>query len=142
MMIEVFSFCEDEGDERVISKILEAIPFDLKNKINVVAYNGEIDEFLKQYSKVESMFSTRFHSMILSSLLDQNIFPIMYSEKMSNVLNDFNYKGVYSKISDLSCLNSSECLNNIIGSRLEISTSVIEKSKENFLFMDKNINNL
>lgn len=140
--VYLFSFCEDEGDEKVISKIVDSLPLKFRNKIDVVAYKGEIDKFLNQYSQVESMFATRFHSMILSSLLGQNIFPIMYSEKMNNVLKDLNYKGVSSKISDLGRLNSSDCLKNIIDSRLEISSSVIEKSKENFLFMDKNINDL
>ncbi|RTZ00904.1 polysaccharide pyruvyl transferase family protein [Flavobacterium sp. RSP49] len=140
--VYLFSFCADEGDEKVISRIVESFPLKFRNKIGVIRYDGEIDKFLSLYSKVESMFATRFHSMILSSLLGQNIFPIMYSEKMNNVLKDFNYKGTYSKISDLGRLNPSECLKNIINNRLEISSSIIEKSKGNFLFVDKYINNL
>jgi colanic acid/amylovoran biosynthesis protein len=138
--IYLFSFCEKEGDESVISKVISALPIDFRNKINVITYNGNIDEFLNQYAKVESMFSTRFHSMILSSLLDQNIFPIIYSEKMTNVLNDLDYKGVFSKISDLNVENTSECLINIKGSRLKINPSIIDNSKDNFRVFNNMIN--
>lgn len=137
--VYLFSFCKKEGDENVISKVISTLPLNFRNKINVVKYDGDIDEFLYQYAKVESMFSTRFHSMILSSLLDQNIYPIIYSDKMTNVLSDFDYQGVYSKISDLKAINPLVCLKNINGSRLKIHPSVIEKSRENFFGLDDSL---
>src|SRR5690606_16903613 len=56
-------------------------------------YEGNLDYFLNKYQEMESIYSGRFHAMILSMLFKQNVFPVIYSEKMSNVLNDIQYKG-------------------------------------------------
>lgn len=135
--VYMFSFCKQEGDENVIDSILCLLPLNLREKVNIVSYNGNIDDFLFIYSKVETMFCTRFHSMIISSLFNQNIFPIMYSEKMKNVLQDLNYEGLSSNIADLHSIDSSEILEQIQGNKLKIHQEFIEKSKDAFTEFEK-----
>ncbi|MCD1116481.1 polysaccharide pyruvyl transferase family protein [Chryseobacterium turcicum] len=135
--VYMFSFCKQEGDENVIDNILCLLPINLREKVNIVLYKGNIDDFLLKYSKVETMFCTRFHSMIISSLLNQNIFPIMYSDKMKNVLQDLNYEGLSSDIASLHNINSSEILKKIRGNKLKIHQQVIEKSKDAFTELEK-----
>lgn len=87
----LFSFCKEEGDEAIINEIIKVLGSDVE--LTRVFYNGNIDDFLKIYSQVEYMFCGRFHAMILSMLYNQKIYPIAYSEKMKNTLEDINYQG-------------------------------------------------
>lgn len=87
----LFSFCQSEGDEAAIQIVTSYINNDYA--VSKVCYNGDIDEFLSVYSSIESMYCGRFHAMILSMLYGQNVLPIIYSKKMTNVLNDVGYKG-------------------------------------------------
>lgn len=89
--IYLFSFCENQGDGKTINSIVNLVS-DHKN-INKIIYNGDIDEFLNVYSSMEQMYCGRFHAMILSMIFDQKIYPVIYSKKMLNVLDDIGYKG-------------------------------------------------
>lgn len=95
--IKLFSFCKHEGDENIINEI-EHLLQPKENSIKKVFYDGNIDFFLKEYSSVETMFCGRFHAMIISLILKQNIIPVIYSKKMLNVLTDINYKGICVEI--------------------------------------------
>lgn len=89
--IFLFSFCEYQGDGKIIQTVIDSLSD--KNRVNKIIYDGDIDSFLKVYSTMEQMYCGRFHSMILSMIYGQKIFPIIYSKKMVNVLNDINYVG-------------------------------------------------
>jgi len=90
-VIKIFSFSKNEGDEIIIDDIFEKI--NKSDKISKVYYNGDLDYFLKEYKSVESVFCGRFHSMILSMVFNQKIYPVIYSKKMTNVLEDIGYNG-------------------------------------------------
>ena len=89
--IFLFSFCKMQGDEDIIQEITENLTH--QRNINKVFYIGDINTFLDSYAAVEKMFCGRFHAMILSMIFNQKIYPVIYSKKMTNVLNDINYKG-------------------------------------------------
>ncbi|MFC0525308.1 polysaccharide pyruvyl transferase family protein [Pontibacillus salicampi] len=108
--IKLFSFCKEEGDERAIKDILTLISPSEREYIEVINYNGNIDEFLYQYSKVESFITLRFHSLILSQLFNQNIYPITYSDKTINVLEDCSIQD-YLHIKNITKINSERILN-------------------------------
>ena len=101
----LFSFCEYEGDEKAIDEILELMDKKYSSKITKIFYKGDIDTFLKCFSQMETMYASRFHAMILSLMYEQNVHPIIYSKKMSDVLEDLNYQGKYTDLKniDLSC---------------------------------------
>ncbi|WP_278036336.1 polysaccharide pyruvyl transferase family protein [Flavobacterium nitratireducens] len=140
--VYLFSFCKAEGDENVISKVISLVSLNLRNRINVVNYDGDVDKFLIQYAKVESMFCVRFHSMILSLLLGQNLFPITYSNKMTNVLDDIGYQGVFSEFSNLKNIDALECFNDMKNSSHKVSSLIIEESKNNFIVFDEYLVNV
>ena len=99
--VYLISFCKSEGDEIMIDKIVSQFAETDLNRINVLLYSGDLDTFLAKYNKIESIFASRFHSMILGMISCQKLFPIVYSNKMSNVLHDAHFKGEYCLISDL-----------------------------------------
>ena len=86
--ITLFSFCHYEGDENAIQKLLETFPEEMKRKIKVVCYRGNLEEFLIAYAQMEYMVCARFHAMVLSCIMHQKCAIMSYSHKTDNVIND------------------------------------------------------
>ena len=84
--INLFSFCEKEGDLKAINELLETI--DNKTNINVINYDNNIDNFLFIFQQCEYIVSTRFHAAILALKYKQSFIPLVYSEKTKNFLKD------------------------------------------------------
>jgi len=87
--VYLFSFCAYEGDEKTIEKV-ERLVKD-KEKLKIIKYDGKIKDFLEIYSQMEYMICTRFHSMILSTKLEQEILVLSYSKKIDNVIKDLEF---------------------------------------------------
>lgn len=83
--VYLYSFCKHEGDEDTIDYILSNMNND---NIVDVRYRGNIEEFLEKYTKMEYMICSRFHAMVLSSLMYQKMYIVSYSNKINNVIND------------------------------------------------------
>ncbi|MFD2616163.1 polysaccharide pyruvyl transferase family protein [Terrilactibacillus laevilacticus] len=133
--ITLFSFCKNEGDEKAIKELLELFDLNIKRKINVVCYRDNLEYLLSELSKIDILFATRFHSMILGFLFGKKVIPIIYSEKMTNVLKDLNYSGSYCEIKDLDDFD----INNInIDNNIAIyMDKIIKKSNEQFKVLDE-----
>lgn len=86
--ITLFSFCKREGDERAIEELMGMLSDELKQNINIIKYDGDLEYFLREYSKMEYMICARFHAMILSSIMRQKCEIMSYSDKIDNVIND------------------------------------------------------
>lgn len=126
--IYLFSFCKKEGDEDTINTIVDKL---INNQgIHKIFYDGNIDSFLSIYSKVEKVYCGRFHAMILSMIFNQKIYPIVYSKKMINVLNDINYAGKYLLIEDFENLIPSEVDLEFDSNKYEISQTKLDASKQ------------
>lgn len=82
--VYLYSFCKYEGDERIIDILINKF----ENNVVDVRYDGNVDEFLNLYSKMEYMICARFHAMILSSVANQKMYIMSYSKKIDNVVND------------------------------------------------------
>lgn len=136
--VYLFSFCKIQGDESTINAITDLLE-DKKN-LNKVFYNGDIDNFLSIYSSVKKMYCGRFHAMILSMLFDQEIYPITYSKKMSNVLEDIDYKGEFIKIEKFHLVDPEELDNQIAENTYNIQEQVA-RSKEQFEKLDLLLSN-
>lgn len=99
--VKLISFCEFEEDEIAISRIKKIIPEQYLENVEEIFFKGDIEKFIKEYSKIKYMICTRFHSMILSIMLKQKIYNLCYSKKQENVSNDFKlFKKMY-RINDL-----------------------------------------
>lgn len=98
----LFSFCEFEGDEAAIDRIMKSLPQKYAKNVKTVLYKDDIEGFINQYSKMNKMVCTRFHSMILSIILKQKIYNLYYSKKQVNASNDFKLFEKMDDIKDLS----------------------------------------
>lgn len=87
--IYLFSFCEHEGDLKAANKLISLLPSDYQPMITLKKYNGKnMYDYLRFYSKMEKVLCTRFHSLILSLLFEQELVVISYNEKLTNFLKD------------------------------------------------------
>ena len=96
--IYLFSYCKRENDEELINDVLNLGGL---NNANVIKYDGALNSFINEYSKMETVFCGRFHSMILSMLFGQMILPVIYSKKMTNILGDIRFSGDIVQLKDL-----------------------------------------
>lgn len=96
--VVIISMCPSEGDEHIADRIKEIDP---EGKIETVTYTGKIDLILEYMKRADKIIATRFHSMIIGLLYKKKITPIIYNEKMSNVLEDIKYSEKYYKLNEL-----------------------------------------
>lgn len=100
--IYLFSFCNDEGDEKTIDKIFNKIELSkYRDNIKRIEYTGNIEEFLNIYKKMEYMICQRFHSVILSYLYEQKFYIISYSKKICNVIKELDLCSQYLKLEEI-----------------------------------------
>lgn len=97
----LYSFCKYEGDERSADEIVSMLNEEAVKSTHVVKYSGDIGCFLNEFSKVEIMYPTRFHAMILSMMLQQKIHPLLYSKKMLNVIEDLQCELTYTDLTTI-----------------------------------------
>lgn len=76
-----------------------------KERIEIVAFTGDILSFMKEFNKCSVMIGTRFHSIVLALLCKIPVLPIVYSNKSKNLLLDLNYKGQVLEIADCNNVN-------------------------------------
>lgn len=88
--VSLISFCEFEKDETAIERIMKLIPKEYLENVNTLLYKGNLEEFLKEYSKFELMVCTRFHALILSTVFRQKIYNLLYSNKSKKFIEDYN----------------------------------------------------
>lgn len=91
--IRLFAFdCEGENDICAAYTIRRLMKH--KHNCEIIVYDGDADEFIKKFDGCSSMIATRFHSMVLAQLSGIPVLPIVYSNKMTDALDDLHYQGV------------------------------------------------
>ncbi|MGM0874211.1 MAG: polysaccharide pyruvyl transferase family protein [Bacillota bacterium] len=121
--VNFVSFCENEGDNEAIDNIVNLIPKEYLDKVTKHYYALNIDETLKLIAASKFVVATRFHSMILGWVYNKPVLPIIYSKKMTNVIEDVGFNGFYADIKNISTISPNkvyECM----------YTNIIDVSKQ------------
>ena len=130
------SFCEEEGD----LKAAEKIKYNIRNssEVHILNYNGlNRKKIVETISESSYVVATRFHAMVLGMVAKVPVFPIVYSNKTRNVLDDINFEGNYADLRDKESLTYENAKYN-----LEMNYKVnIDEMKKNadqhFMKLDK-----
>lgn|SRR5699024_8452296 len=111
--ITLMSFCENEEDNIAIEELKKMLPKKYKSQVRTHIYKTNINKTLKIIAKSKYIIATRFHAMILGWIYDKPIYPITYSRKMINVIQDIGFNFGYADFNNLHNLNSEEVFNNL-----------------------------
>lgn len=97
------SFCSEEGDDQAVKKLLGALSLtEDDHRVKCLFYDGtNIKDMLAGISSSEYVIATRFHAAILALVTGRPVFPIVYSDKTINVLQDIGFRGNYADLRDL-----------------------------------------
>lgn len=129
--VTLLSFCREEGDLQCCQEICA----ELREKPGVMDYCGNLDEMLEAIASAEYVLATRFHSMILGWLFDCKVFPLVYDEKMENVLNDFGLGQLARTVKQAEGLNMREVLDN--ARRLPDRGGISARAEQQFAYLDE-----
>lgn len=136
--VNLFGFDSgNENDGIVIDEIINRIDCKFKSKINKNMYNGDIDLFLKAFQSCDFIIGTRFHSIILALKYNIDFFPIIYSEKTSNLLKDIKFNLDSKKYEDISSLDVDNLIKNMNEYKFSISKEYIKRSQGHFRKLDQ-----
>ncbi|MGL5089004.1 MAG: polysaccharide pyruvyl transferase family protein, partial [Cetobacterium sp.] len=137
--VKLMSFCQEERDEEAIIKLLNMISNQHHKNISKYFYRGDINEAIDVINKAESVVATRFHAMILGFVLKKPVFPIAYSKKMTNVLEDLEFKGNFASLDNLKNLNYEKFKENSVLEEQNL-LKASQDGEKHFLKLDEFIN--
>lgn len=86
-IVKIFAFdSETENDLAAAHHIFALI--ENKHMVEIVSYIGNINNFLLEFSSCECHIAIRFHSAVLSNVFKIPFYPIAYSNKMKEFIED------------------------------------------------------
>lgn len=126
------SFCEREGDEKAIEKLIMLLKPQLQAKVKIFRYHKlpDLYEILKDACFI---VATRFHAMILAIKYQIPFFCIAYDSKITNVMEDMRCDA-YCLPAEISSIN----VDDVFNFRYDFNTieKSIEKADEQFKALD------
>lgn len=134
--VTLMSFCEGEGDKEAVEEILKLLPKGKSTMVSVFYYKYNIKEAINLIATSNFIVATRFHSMILGWVFKKPVFPIAYSEKMTNVMKDVGSKDFYIDFKNIESLDVQLVLRSIESNKTDI-TRQIRESEKHFLKLDE-----
>lgn len=89
----ISSFCEVEGDEEAIRKILKTMDPQLASMVQVLNYDGtNAQKLCEAIAGSAFVVATRFHATILAIVAGRPVLPVIYSDKTLHVLEDLGIR--------------------------------------------------
>ena len=126
----LMSFCNREGDLKVINDIVCKLSKDIANKVKIYEYNGNLEEAINIISKLKVFISARFHANILGLLCNVGIVPVIYSHKTSNMLKDLNLDNIMIDMDNLEKLHDISIIENGITNKTNLNNFSTEAHKQ------------
>lgn len=118
----LLSLCHKQGDFDLCNEIRDKSCTDTK----ILDYNGDIQSVMKCIKDAKYVIASRFHAIVTSLVFNVPCFPVIYSNKTSNMLNDIGFGGYSCEIDALSVAS----LKNIDFNRMQSYVMDIEDIKK------------
>ncbi len=136
--VNLLGFCDFEKDCDFIEDIINALPTDILEKVNVINYNfGTKNKIIDALNSSECIIGTRLHSIILGLNFNKKVIPVIYNQKIKNILEDIAFDGFTADINDLDVFNAENILN-AVNNQKRFDTKELKIIAENqFLMLDK-----
>lgn len=98
-----------EQDRPCCNRILSSI--DENIKINVVDYNGDLNEIFELYNNSSYVIGTRLHTIVLAWIYKTPVVPIVYDIKVSNLLKTCIFDKIKFDITNLKAITATDIVN-------------------------------
>lgn len=136
--VVMMSFCDNQGDRIACERIYESLSGDVKESVSIYSHGNDIAESISIIENSELVIATRLHSMILGFVNYKKVLPLMYSDKMVNIINDLGYKGpsIDLRTSDFK-YNLDELFERVYSVDVLNLDKVAENAENHFLKLDK-----
>lgn len=135
--VTFIAFCTEEKDDIAIDEIIQQIPQDYHHKIKRHVYQYQIHDALETMNRASLIIATRLHAMLLGWLFNKRVLPVIYNEKMTQIINDRTYEGpsiTFDQLESLSEQTISQMIEQVAPYRVSNDTSSSEKQ---FAELDK-----
>lgn len=126
----LMSFCEDEGDLKVINTIKSKLSEEVLKKVKIYDYKGNLEEAINLISQLKLFIAARFHANILGLLCGAGIVPVIYSHKTSNMLKDINLDSILVDMDNLDRLYDINTIENGIKNKINLENISIEARRQ------------
>ena len=134
--IVLVAFCEKEGDCKANNTILEMLEY--KSNVRLITYDGyNRKEILNELSSSLYVIGTRFHSIVLAMVANKPFFPIVYSKKTLNMLNDLDYKGNLIDIKEIEKIDFDYVNENLKNNYILDIEDYRKEAEKHYLYLDK-----
>ncbi len=133
LKVKLVAFCKSQNDLSAVEEINKII------KTDVLVYDGNMEEILKEFNACKAIIATRFHSMILGFAYNKSIIPVIYSQKTLKVIEDSDFKGLYIELSKLKEYSEESIINELLNDHKPISLLYKDKSLLQFSGLNKYI---
>lgn len=134
--VNLLSFCEFEADDEAIEEITNLIPNEYLHNVNKHFYKLNLEETLNIIAKSHFVVATRFHAMILGWVYNKPVFPIVYSKKMTNVMEDAGFNGYFTDFKNIGAVNVERVFEGLETNKIDVSGQV-ERAERHFEKLDK-----
>ena len=89
----------------------------------------EMAQILDQIGNCKMIIASRFHAMILGWIAQCKVLPLIYSDKMLNVINDVRFTGKYVDIKNIESLTMDDIMK-IYENQPILRTEILSKEAE------------
>ena len=127
--VHFLSFCQHEGDQEAIVQILNLIPAEMQARTYAHLYKTDMDEILAVLAGASCIVASRFHAMILGWVFGKPVFPVAYSNKMINVMQDAYFGGQYTDFAHLAELTPEQVYASMAAGRLDVTLQANQAEK-------------
>ncbi|MGL5087626.1 MAG: polysaccharide pyruvyl transferase family protein [Clostridium sp.] len=127
----LMSFCEKEGDLKVINNIISNLDDRTRSYVSIYEYKGDLEESFNIISEFKLLIGARFHANIIAQLLDIPILPIIYSDKTSNMLKDINLDKLMITMDNIHMQFDEDVINKAFNNKVNLK-DVSKKSENQF----------
>lgn len=134
--IVLASFCKDEGDEEAVNRVFNLI--NDNTNVKKIYYNGENrNDILKEINSSSYVIGTRFHAIVLGLAARKPVFPIIYSKKTLNMMEDINFKGNYIELDQINNLEYDFLMQNLITNYCINIDKIKKESEKHYKKLDE-----